>query len=154
MKTREEKIAYTREWTKKNPDKVKEQNRKKYAKDKLENPERILRKREKSKEWFQNNREQHREYQREWSKNKLSDIKEKIFDKLGHCCSKCGFNDKRALCIDHVNGGGFKELNSGLSVFSYYKKVLSDVHNTYQILCHNCNWIKRHENNEVRKPEA
>ncbi len=153
MKTREERVEYTKEWRKNNPEKVKEQNKKKYEKDKLENPERLLRKKEKHKEWYQNNKDKHRNYQREWSKNKLSDIKYQIFDKLGHKCTRCGFDDKRALCIDHINGGGYKELKSGLSVFSYYEKVLSDVDNTYQILCHNCNWIKKHENNEVRKPE-
>lgn len=154
MKTREERIEYTRQWRKNNPEKVKLQNKKKYEKDKLENPERLARKKEKAKEWFQKNKDKHRNYQRAWSKDKLEGIKEKIFDKLGHSCSRCGFEDKRALCIDHINGGGYKELKSGLSVFSYYKKVLSDTDNTYQILCHNCNWIKRHENNEVRKPES
>lgn len=153
MKTIEEKREYTRQWRKNNPEKVKLQNKKKYEKDK-QDPERTQRRKEMIAEWYQKNKDKQRDYQREWSKDKLGDIKEKIFDKLGHYCSRCGFEDKRALCIDHVNGGGYKELRSGLSVFSYYKKVLSDTDNTYQILCHNCNWIKRHENNEVRKPES
>ena len=153
MKTIEEKREYTREWRKNNPEKVKLQNKKKYEKDK-QNPERTQRRKEMIAEWYQKNKDKQRDYQREWSKDKLGAIKEEIFDKLGHSCSRCGFEDKRALCIDHVNGGGYKELRSGLSVFSYYKKVLSDTDNTYQILCHNCNWIKRHENNEVRKPES
>lgn len=153
MKTKEEKVAYTREWRKNNPEKVKESNKRKYEKDKSDNPERLKRKREKSKEWFQKNKEKHRNYQREWSKAKLSNLKNQIFDKLGHTCSRCNFADKRALCIDHINGGGFNELNSGMSVFKYYNKVINDTNNTYQILCHNCNWIKRSENNEVRKPQ-
>lgn len=153
MKTNKEKSDYCREWRKNNPEKVKSYNKKKYEKDKLENPERLDRKKIKSKEWIEKNADKHRDYQRNWSKNKLYEIKEKIFDKLGHSC-KCGFSDKRALCIDHVNGGGFKELKSGMSVFRYYEKVLNDTDNTYQILCHNCNWIKRSDNNEVRKPKA
>lgn len=125
-------------------------NKRKYEKDKLLNPERILRKREKQKEWVEKNKETHKEYQRNWSKKKLFEIKELIYDKLGHSCCRCGFDDKRALCIDHINGGGFSELRS-YSVFRYYKKVLEDDEGLYQILCHNCNWIKKHENNEVRK---
>ena len=117
MKTIEEKREYTRQWRKNNPEKVKLQNKKKYEKDKLENPERLARKKEKGKEWFLKNKDKHRNYQREWSKDKLGAIKEEIFDKLGHSCSRCGFEDKRALCIDHVNGGGYIELRSGLSVF-------------------------------------
>ncbi len=144
-------IAYQREWRKKNPDKIRRYNREKYLRDKNFNPERLLRKRVKAKEWYQKNKTKHREYQKQWSRNKLGAIKEKIFDKLGHTC-KCGFSDKRALCIDHKGGGGHQELRS-LSVFKYYKKVLRDTEGRYQILCHNCNWIKRHENNEVRKPK-
>ena len=49
MKTREEKVEYTKEWRKNNPEKVKEQNKKKYEKDKLENPERPLEKRKNTK---------------------------------------------------------------------------------------------------------
>ena len=147
-----DKNKYSREWRKKNPDKVKKYNKDKYERDKLYNPERLEKKKEMHKKWFQENKSKQREYQREWSKKKLNDLKEKIFNKLGHSCVKCGFSDKRALCIDHINGGGYNELKSG-SVYKYYKKVIEDKNNTYQILCHNCNWIKRSENNEVRQPK-
>jgi len=142
---------YQRLWRKNNPDKVKQYNKAKYWRDKTEKPERLVRKKITAKIWFQKNRNRHREYQRKWAQDKLYSIKEKIFDKLGHCCKICGFSDKRALCIDHVDGGGYKELRS-MSVFQYYKKVLEDTTGKYQIMCHNCNWIKRSENNEVRKP--
>jgi len=147
-----DKVKYDREWRKRNPDKVKKYNKDKYQRDKLYHPERLARKKIKAKEWFLKNRSQHREYQRNWSKNKLNEIKEKVFKKLGNVCSRCGYSDKRALCIDHKNGGGVKELRS-LSVFQYYKKVLEDTTGSYQILCHNCNWIKKWERKEVRQPE-
>lgn len=66
---------------------------------------------------------------------------------------RCGFDDVRALQIDHVNGGGTKELKGGgAKLGAYYwnvviKSVLNN-ENKYQLLCANCNWIKRVENNE------
>lgn len=152
MKEISKKVLYSRQWRLKNPDKVKKYNKDKYDRDKICNPERLKRKQLKVKEWMIKNRETHREYQKKWSQNKLGEIKNKIFDKLGNSCKKCGYSDKRALCIDHKNGGGYKEIRS-LTVFNYYKKVLEDTSDSYQILCHNCNWIKRSENNEVRKPQ-
>lgn len=77
---------------------------------------------------------------------RLRVLKQQIFEKLGRSCSCCGFSDARALQIDHVNGDGFKERN--MSPISYLKKVLADESGAYQILCANCNWIKRHENSE------
>jgi hypothetical protein len=73
--------------------------------------------------------------------------RQKVIDKLGGKCVKCGFDDFRALQIDHVNGGGKRELR-GMVHFSYLKKVLNDTTGAYQLLCANCNWIKRFENNE------
>ena len=64
----------------------------------------------------------------------------------GQFCKKCGFKDYRALQIDHIYGGGRKELR----LYSHTKflgKVLEKPH-LYQILCANCNWIKKSENNE------
>ena len=75
-------------------------------------------------------------------------VKEAIFQKLGKVCRRCGITDPRVLCIDHVNGGGNREVKS-MSVYPYYKKVLNDKDDLYQILCQNCNWIKRHERREI-----
>ena len=151
MQSMSRKAIYTREWRLKNPDKVKKYNKEKYERDK-EFPERLLKKREMARGWVQDHKVEHRNYQRNWSREKLYQIKETIYEKLGHTCGRCGFADKRALCIDHVYGGGFKELRR-LSVYQYYDKVIQDTEGMYQILCHNCNWIKRHENDENRKPE-
>lgn len=76
-----------------------------------------------------------------------------IIEKLGGRCCKCGFDDARALQIDHVHGGGSKErrlIGRGNGA-TFYKKVLADTENKYQLLCANCNWIKRYENKEDRR---
>lgn len=76
-----------------------------------------------------------------------------IIEKLGGVCVGCGFSDVRALQIDHKNGGGVKELKT-TGRLAYYYRVLRELNNgiiRFQILCANCNWIKRHENNENPK---
>jgi len=79
-------------------------------------------------------------------------LKETVHDKLGHSCSRCGFDDKRALQIDHVFGGGNQEHAEIKNPAKFYRKVLADEEGQYQMLCANCNWIKRAENQEHRRP--
>jgi len=69
---------------------------------------------------------------------------------MGGCCDRCGFSDERALQVDHVNGGGSSE-HKGLnrSTTSYYKMVLKNTEK-FQLLCANCQWIKRWENDECK----
>uniref|UniRef100_A0A6M3JJ10 Putative HNH endonuclease n=1 Tax=viral metagenome TaxID=1070528 RepID=A0A6M3JJ10_9ZZZZ len=83
-------------------------------------------------------------------KNYYKNSRRKVLEKLGNQCVKCGFADIRALQIDHINGGGAKELKN-MSINSFLKGVLLDNGSKYQLLCANCNWIKRHENNEYSK---
>lgn len=71
-------------------------------------------------------------------------LRDAILDKFEKKCKRCGFSDVRALQIDHVNGGGIRELKT-LGRNEYYHKVLEDSEGLYQLLCANCNWIKRYE---------
>ena len=65
-------------------------------------------------------------------------------DILGGKCVRCGIDDRRVLQIDHINGGGRREereiRNSGI-----VKKIIAGNTAGYQLLCANCNWIKRWE---------
>jgi hypothetical protein len=63
---------------------------------------------------------------------------------LGGICVRCGFSDVRALQIDHVSGGGRKEL-AAIGRCGIYRRVIKESAD-YQLLCANCNWIKRSEN--------
>lgn len=61
-------------------------------------------------------------------------------------------NDSRCLQIDHINGGGYRELKRLKTQWAYYKYILEQIKNgskEYQLLCSNCNWIKRFKNNEL-----
>jgi len=71
-----------------------------------------------------------------------------VLEALGNQCVVCGITDPRVLQIDHVNGGGTQEHRKIKSRTIFLRKVLDDQEGLYQLLCANCNWIKRFENNE------
>ena len=85
--------------------------------------------------------------QRIYRKQKLEEFKKKVFDKLGTFCFNCGFNDLRALHIDHVREDGNKERRLTKSSEGYikYRRVLEDESGKYQVLCANCNMIKSYK---------
>jgi hypothetical protein len=85
--------------------------------------------------------------------SRASNLHERAVTKLGGKCVKCGFSDVRALQIDHVNGGGGKEIRS-IGVKKMYSLAIRDSEHKYQLLCANCNWIKRHENKESTQRES
>jgi hypothetical protein len=67
-------------------------------------------------------------------------------------CARCGFSDDRALSIDHINGGGLKHLREihaiGSGFYRWLKK--NNFPEGFQVLCMNCQWIKRAEKGETR----
>lgn len=76
------------------------------------------------------------------------EIRLQALSMLGSKCVECGFSDTRALQIDHVNGGGKQEAKKLGGFQRIYRKIVSDGIDNYQLLCANCNWIKRATNNE------
>lgn len=132
-----------KEWIAKNPEKrkaMKARNRAKY-------------------------REKARERDRLYRLSNLADIRRKTAERtlafhhslriralqhLGGKCHRCGFEDPRALQIDHVNSDGAAERKS-LSTSRILKAVIDSVPGErYQCVCANCNWIARHERGEHR----
>ena len=87
------------------------------------------------------------------SRNHRIASKAKAFAHLGDRCCRCGFTDVRALQVDHVRGDGWKLRGMGIIGTNMYKDVLLTIPgHCYQLLCANCNAIKRHENNEHVRP--
>ena len=82
------------------------------------------------------------------------DMKEEVYKLLGNKCSN-PFNighgtfltDIRCLQIDHINGGGSHQKTHG-PVYSVILREIKAGSKEYQLLCANCNWIKRHEKGE------
>jgi hypothetical protein len=90
-------------------------------------------------EKFKNHRKSH--YQKLVEKYKII-----VFELLGGKCICCGFSDPRGFQIDHINGGGHRQ-RGGMNMYSFYKFVLAHPEE-FQLLCANCNQIKRLENKE------
>ena len=89
----------------------------------------------------------HKEESQAYNKRYRPAQRIKIIKILGGVCVKCGFSDPRALQIDHQNGGGVKD-RKRRGMYAIIKDILEGNIKPYQLLCANCNWIKRYENNE------
>ena len=101
-------------------------------------------KKEVQKKYAQKNREKINAYMIEWKRNKRLELLELIGNSK---CIKCGFKDWRALQIDHIKGGGNKDRRDGKDFNRYLTLIKSNL-KAYQVLCANCNWIKRYEEKE------
>ena len=77
-------------------------------------------------------------------------IRLRVLALLGNKCIQCGFSDWRALQVDHINGRGSKEnkISKGMLNNRLFKEISTGI-TKYQLLCANCNWIKRYENKEM-----
>lgn len=92
------------------------------------------------------------ETERRWIRKRgpqYQELRHRVLEKLGGQCVECGFSDYRALQIDHINGGGDEDRRTH-SKKTFYENVLEDDGKVYQLLCANCNWIKRYENKEYK----
>lgn len=113
----------SRKWYKKNLEKVrkyKASNMKKYRK---RNPEK---------------------YNKQ-SRDAKARIREKIFKLYGNQCVSCGFTDRRALTLDHIKNNGAEERRLLGERGVYYRAIDEYRPEEYQILCMNCQFIKRVE---------
>ena len=129
-KNREKKLVQGNQWYKTNH-KERLNRMRKY----IETPEAKEKKRINSIKW--------RNEAREW-----------LFEALGGAkCAKCGFDtDKRALQFDHIlgNGNKFRKTRRNYhSMMVYFRKNSEFAKQLLQVLCSNCNQIKKFKNNEV-----
>jgi len=96
---------------------------------------------------------QHREQCLRRTRRWMSKLRLKVMQHYSSnlCCRYCGFNDTRALQIDHIDGGGRKHARSigEHNLYSWLKK--NNYPDGFQILCANCNMIKRSENEELKR---
>lgn len=101
--------------------------------------------------WRRENRERALRQERAWAAKtapqKRVRLRQRVTSKLGDACARCGFDDPRALQIDHLNGGGNQERKTH-GWWGVYKRILAGDVEGFQLLCANCNLIKRIENKE------
>lgn len=110
--------------------------------------------------WYQKHKEEYRPRKAELMRKYRTENPEKyaaqsrkakarereiLFEMYGHICAVCGFGDKRALTLDHKLNNGSEERNKygERGVYRKAKSVYSP--DEYQILCMNCQFIKRVE---------
>jgi hypothetical protein len=65
-------------------------------------------------------------------------------------CNSCGYNDLRALSIDHVANDGHNEpkgFRGGNNLYHALKR--KGFPPGFQVLCLNCNWIKESERRKL-----
>jgi hypothetical protein len=71
----------------------------------------------------------------------------------GYICKKCGYKiSKIPLQIDHIKGKGRRERRKNSDTSRYYKKYALEperARRELQVLCANCNQIKKFENKEI-----
>lgn len=120
LKNKDKKKAYDKEWRLKNKDELIVKKKKYWLKIKdKKNPE---------------------------NKKKNRDIRRKVLELLGGKCVHCGFSNPRALQIDHIQNNGAIE-RKNCKVEQLYRKILKmnkkDWETEYQLLCANCNYIKK-----------
>lgn len=82
-------------------------------------------------------------------------IKDKVlrhYSEGDPCCRSCNFADIRALTLDHIAGNGAEHrraigLGSGQAFYEWIIK--NSFPPGFQVLCANCQFIKRSEQNET-----
>jgi len=121
--SKEKQKEYHRKWYQKNKERLRKKKAENMRKYRAENPEKY----------------------REQSRNAKKRLKDKVFEIYGHVCCRCGFADKRALTLDHILNNGAEERKEFGERGVYKRAVDNYLPDEYQILCMNCQFIKRVE---------
>lgn len=90
-------------------------------------------------------RKEHPERYRKASIKAKDKLRQSVFEIYGNVCARCGFDDKRALTLDHINNNGAEERAEIGSRGSYRRAIETHLPDEYQILCMNCQFIKQIE---------
>ncbi len=101
---------------------------------------------EKTRKW----KKEHPQRVKELDKKSRDGIRDKVFVMFGGKCVRCGFTDYRALQLDHIHRAKEKRNGHFRAGQGLYASILRGEQDTseFQLLCANCNWIKRVENKE------
>jgi len=92
-----------------------------------------------------------REYARDYHYKKRIEAL-KLF---GSKCKRCGCDNQLVLQFDHIdgNGGGVQRKLRDITLYTWILKHPIEARKTFQVLCANCNWIKRVEQKEYLKKQ-
>lgn len=96
-----------------------------------------------------NNYAKHREKYKRITGEKYIKLREKLFEVYGSKCACCGESHKDFLTLDHIKPIG-KSINRK-AIMVYYLAIKEKDLSKYQILCFNCNCLKRNVNKRFCK---
>ena len=107
----------------------------------------------KAREWKSKNKEylkaykkkyykEHKESEKEYSRKRNKQRRNKLLDIISNgnpVCVRCGCNDTRLLEINHINGGGTKEVRG--KVVTFWNNIIKGTRATddLELLCKVCN---------------
>lgn len=153
---------YRNNLRKKNLETHRQRDRDKRSKLKTEQPEKYLAIRKKENEGRRGTRTEYNRSEHSKGLRKKQRLRLKI-EVMGYYCTggircKCGYKDIRALSIDHIDGGGnrhrkeLKEVHGSTKMYQWLKN--NGYPPGFQVLCMNCQFIKRIENDEFHHPST
>ena len=91
--------------------------------------------------------QRHYERTREWVKKYRKELRKEVILAYGGKCVCCGETHWQFLTLDHPSGGGIadraKYRNSTGQIYGWVKK--NGYPPIYQVLCMNCNWVRRYD---------
>lgn len=101
--------------------------------------------------WREKNRWKWLEIKRNWGTKRRFDVL-CFYGGVPPKCKKCGEERIWCLVIDHINNDGYQHRKSmgnkgGHDIYNWIVKNNYPT-NKFQVLCHNCNWLKRREHRE------
>lgn len=106
-----------------------------------------------NKAWREANPEKWKAAKAKAQRDYCARVRTKAEDALGGQCSRCGFQDRRVLEIDHINGGGAQEQRA-VGSQAIYRKIAAGNTAGYQLLCSNCHTIKTRETGAYGGPTS
>ncbi len=87
-----------------------------------------------------------------WNRNRWVKLRTKVWNHYSagkFVCARCGYADQRALSLDHIEGNGAEHRRRVGSGSNLYRSLIKEGYPPgFQVLCMNCQQVKRHENNE------
>src|SRR5271157_5457557 len=97
----------------------------------------------------------HREQKRHETNSSREADKAFVWTYYGNKCNHCGLRDIRVLQLDHINRDLRKTSRwkrGGKGLYAALRRGEFSMED-FQLLCANCNWIKRYENKEITQRE-
>jgi hypothetical protein len=97
--------------------------------------------------WNKTFRDKHNTY----IKDRYQKARKEIFELYNNECSNCHHKDIRVLQLDHKNRDKYgSRLNNRRIGLNLCRSILNGTYpkEDFQLLCANCNWLKRLVNNE------